>query len=34
MHLPTVFHVYRRLDRVLKQLRASLHEHGVREVEP
>jgi RNA polymerase sigma factor (sigma-70 family) len=34
MHLPTVFHVYRRLDRVLKQLRASLHERGVREVEP
>jgi RNA polymerase sigma factor (sigma-70 family) len=34
MRLPTVFHVYRRIDRVLGQLRASLHGFGVREVEP
>jgi RNA polymerase sigma factor (sigma-70 family) len=34
LHFPTVFHVYRRLDRVLKELRASLLKLGVREPEP
>jgi RNA polymerase sigma factor (sigma-70 family) len=34
LRLPTVFHVYRRLDRVLKELRVSLQALGVREVEP
>jgi RNA polymerase sigma factor (sigma-70 family) len=34
MHFPTVFHVYRRLDRVLRCLRVTLHQLGVREAEP
>lgn len=34
MHFPTLFHVYRRLDRVLKELRASLLTLGVRDPEP
>lgn len=34
MRFPTVFHVYRRLDSVLKELRASLLRLGVREPEP
>lgn len=34
LRLPTVFHVYRRLDRVLKELRVTLQALGVQGVEP
>lgn len=34
LRLPTPFHVYRRLDNVLGQLRDRLHRLGVREAEP
>jgi RNA polymerase sigma factor (sigma-70 family) len=34
MQLPTAFHVYRRLDKILRGLRAALHRLGVHEAEP
>jgi RNA polymerase sigma factor (sigma-70 family) len=34
MRFPTLFHVYRRLDRVLKALRLTLQGLGVREADP
>lgn len=34
LRLPTPFHVYRRMDKVLRHLRGLLHRLGVREAEP
>ena len=34
LRMPTLFHVYRRLDALLKELRAALRTRGVEEAEP